>query len=135
MADSSSHSEDGYEAAGYAGEAHGAAEGIFPPFDPTYFSSQLFWLTITFVALYFVLSRVALPRIATVIEERRDKIAEDLDHAAELKLESENAVASYEKALADAKAKAVAIAAETREGLDSEISEMQAEVDQRLSEK
>jgi len=131
MADTPAH---GAESAGHPADAHGASE-TFPPFDPTYFSSQLFWLAITFVVLYLVMSRLAIPRIGAVIEERRDKIADDLDRAAELKLESEAAVAAYEKALADAKAKAAAIAAETREKLDAEIAAMQANVDAQLDEK
>ena len=142
MADTShAVDEHGGEAhdAGAHGEIHGEVgahdSGAFPPFDPTHFSSQLFWLAATFIVLYLVMSRIALPRIGSVIEERRDKIADDLDRAAELKLESETAIAAYEKALADAKAKAIAIAAETREKLDAEIAEMQAEVDEQLDQK
>ncbi|MEM1103046.1 MAG: F0F1 ATP synthase subunit B [Pseudomonadota bacterium] len=148
MADTSTHGGDGAhgghgETAAHAADAaHGAGHaaahgggGAFPPFDPTHFTSQLFWLALIFGALYFVMSRIALPRIGAVIEERRDKIADDLDRAAELKLESEAALKSYERALADAKAKAVAIAAETRDTLDQEISEMQADLNEKLEEK
>jgi len=53
-----------------------AAEASFPPFDPTYFASQLFWFAISFVLLYVLLSRFVLPRIGGAIEERRDRIAQ-----------------------------------------------------------
>ena len=117
-----------------ADAAHGA-EAAFPPFDPTYFGSQLFWFAIAFIALYLFLSRSALPRIATVIEERQDKIADDLDQAADLKRQGDDAVAAYEADLAEAKAKAGAIASDTRASLDAEISRMQAETDEQLAQK
>jgi len=91
-----------------------AASGVFPPFDPTYFASQLFWLAISFAVLYFLLSRWLLPRIGSAIEERKDRIADDLDAAAGLKAQADDAVKAYEKSLADARAKAQAVGAEAR---------------------
>ena len=61
-----------------AGEAHGAG---FPPFDVHTFPSQLIWLAIAFAALYLLMSRIALPRIANILEERHDRIADDLEEA------------------------------------------------------
>ena len=61
---------------------------------------QLIWLAISFVVLYLIMSRVALPRIGTVIEQRRDRIAHDLDQAAHLKQETDQAIAAYESSLA-----------------------------------
>ncbi|MEM8985301.1 MAG: F0F1 ATP synthase subunit B' [Pseudomonadota bacterium] len=121
----------------YAGDAakKAAESGPFPPFDPEYFTSSLFWLVVTFALLYWLLSKFAIPRIATVIEERQDQIADDLDQAAELKRQTDEAIASYEKALADAKAKAGAIAAETREKLDAEIADMRTKMEADLNEK
>ncbi len=89
---------------------------VFPPFDSSTFPSQLLWLAITFVALYFLMARVALPRIAGILENRRDRIASDLDSAERLKGESEQAIAVYEAALAEARGNASGIAETAREG-------------------
>ena len=93
------------------------------------FAPQLIWLVIAFTFLYVVMSRVALPRIAGVIEERRDKIADDLDKAAEFKKEAEEALAAYEKALADARSRALAIAAKNRDEVKAENQRLRADSD------
>lgn len=98
------------------------------------FAPQLIWLVITFTALYFIMARVALPRIATVIEERRDRIANDLDKAEELKQRTEEAIAAYEQAIAAARAKAHAIAQEARDKLNAEIDEERAEVEKQIAD-
>ena len=90
-------------------------DGGFPPFEPQTFASQLVWLAIAFVLLYVLMSRLALPRVASIIEDRQKRIADDLADAERLKQESDAAVAAYEKALADARARAQTIANETRE--------------------
>jgi len=122
------------------GEAHGAdaahaASDVFPPFDPTYFPSQLFWLAISFVVLYIALDRFILPKIKTTIEDRRDRIADDLDAAAQAKADAEAAGEAYEKSLADARTKAHGIAADTRAALDKELAKESAAVEAELSEK
>src|SRR6185437_11045879 len=89
-------------------------DGGFPPFEPQTFASQLVWLAIAFVLLYVLMSRLALPRVASIIEDRQKRIADDLADAGRLKQESDAAVAAYEKALADARARAQTIANETR---------------------
>ena len=86
----------------------------FPPFDSSTFPSQLLWLAITFGLLYYLMAKVALPRIGSILEVRRDRIASDLDTAERLKLESEEAEAAYQKALANARAKAFTIAETAR---------------------
>jgi F-type H+-transporting ATPase subunit b len=86
----------------------------FPPFDATTFASQLIWLALTFVILYVLMARVALPRIGSILEARRTHIADDLAAAERLKGESDAALATYEKSLADARGRAQAIANETR---------------------
>ncbi|WP_429912742.1 F0F1 ATP synthase subunit B [Glycocaulis sp.] len=115
-----------------------AAAGVFPPFDPTYFASQLFWLAISFAVLYFLLSRWLLPRIGSTIEERKDRIADDLDAAASLKTQADDAVKAYEKSLADARAKAQAVGAGARAEAEreaaAETASMEAELDQRQSD-
>jgi F-type H+-transporting ATPase subunit b len=87
----------------------------FPPFQKDTFASQLLWLVITFVALYLLMARVALPRIGAILEERKGRIDGDLAEAQRLKNESDAALAAYEKALADARARAQTLANETRE--------------------
>jgi F-type H+-transporting ATPase subunit b len=87
----------------------------FPPFDKQTFPSQLFWLTVTFVALYLLMSRIALPRIDSILERRRQRIAGDIAEALRLKGESDAAIASYEKALADARSRAQALVNDSRQ--------------------
>jgi F-type H+-transporting ATPase subunit b len=89
--------------------------GGFPPFQSQTFASQLVWLAIAFVLLYALMAKWALPRVATIIESRQKRIADDIAEAERLKGQSDAAVAAYEKALADARARAQGIANETRE--------------------
>ncbi|WOI52839.1 hypothetical protein [Parvularcula sp. LCG005] len=103
-----------------------------PQLNTETYLSQVFWLLIIFVSLYVLCSKIFLPRIGGVIEERRNRIADDYDQAAEFKRQAESAEATYLKALADAKARAAQIAAETRSSLDAEIAEMEAETDRQL---
>jgi F-type H+-transporting ATPase subunit b len=89
--------------------------GGFPPFNKDTFASQLIWITLAFVALYLLMSRVALPRIGSIIEDRKQRIASDFAEAERLKAESDAALVAYEKSLADARGRAQALANETRE--------------------
>jgi F-type H+-transporting ATPase subunit b len=98
----------------------GAHGGAFPPFASETFAAQLLWLAIAFGLLYYVMSRVALPRVAAVMENRSQRIANDLAEAERLRSESEAAGAAYENALNDARIKAKAIAQERREALTAE---------------
>ena len=93
----------------------GAHGGGFPPFQSHTFASQLVWLAIAFVLLYVLMAKVALLRVGTIIEGRQKRIADDIADAGRLKQQSDEAVAAYEKALAEARASAQAIANETRE--------------------
>jgi F-type H+-transporting ATPase subunit b len=125
---------EGVEIAVPPAEAHG---GGFPPFDVHTFPSQLIWLAIAFGALYLLMSRIALPRIANILEERHDRIADDLEEAGKLKAESEAAAYAYEQALASARNKAHGIATETRDKLaaDSEAGRksLEAELSAKLT--
>src|SRR5829696_6796148 len=94
-----------------AGE-HG---GGFPPFAKETFASQLLWFALVFVALYLLMSRVALPRVGAILEQRRGRIDGDLAEAQRLKDESDAAIEAYQKALADARNRAQALANETRQ--------------------
>jgi F-type H+-transporting ATPase subunit b len=106
-----------------------------PQLNPHHFTPQLFWLAVTFIALLFVMSKIALPRVGEVIEERRDRIKRDLDAAARLKDETDKALADYEKALADARSNASGIAKETREKLASETDAERHRVDGQIAAK
>lgn len=92
-----------------------SGEKAFPPFQPENYPSQLLWLVLTFVALYLLMSRIALPRIDSIIADRRQRIDGDLAEAKRLKDESDAALAAYETSLAEARSSAQALANETRE--------------------
>ncbi len=105
----------------HAGDAHGAKPGL-PQLDTSTFASQLFWLLISFAVLYFVISRIAAPKIGGVIADRANRIKSDLDSAARAKRDSEAAMAGYDKALADARAKAIKSSDEMRNAVQAEIN-------------
>ena len=105
----------------------------FPPFLKETFASQLVWLAITFVALYLLISRVAVPRIGGIIEERGKRIEDDFAEAQRAKADSEAALAAYEKALADARNRAQAIGAEIRDKLNAEAEERRKALETKLN--
>lgn len=115
--------------------AAGAAQasGGLPQLNAADYAPQLIWLAITFGALYVILSRVALPRISDVIEERQNRIQRDLGEAERLKTETERALAAYEQALAEARAKAQGIARETRDRLGAEVDQERQRVEQTIT--
>lgn len=110
------------------------AEPGMPQLNPNDFAPQLVWLAITFVALYFLMARVALPRIATVIESRRDRIASDLDSAARHRQETDEVIAAYEQELAQARSKAHQIAANARGKLNDELAEERSRIEAETAE-
>lgn len=112
-----------------------AEHNNFPPFDASTFASQLLWFAITFGLLYYLMAKVALPRLGAIIEGRRDRIAADLDAAERLKSESEDAARSYEKALAQARAKASTIAEEARTAAKTKADAQRAETERALADK
>ncbi|MCA1941407.1 MAG: F0F1 ATP synthase subunit B' [Caenispirillum bisanense] len=105
-----------------------------PQFDPTSFPSQLFWLVVTFVILYVLISRFAIPRIGDVMEQRQKMMDDDLDRAAQLKAEAETAVQTYEKALADARAKAHEVMKAATDEMSRKAEERNREVAGRLAQ-
>ena len=104
-----------------------------PQLDAYWYASPIFWLIIFFSVLYWLLSRRALPRIAEILEAREDRIAADLDQAQRMRAEAEQVMASYEKTLAQARARAHDLVAETQAKLQAEAAERQAELDQALA--
>jgi F-type H+-transporting ATPase subunit b len=119
-------------------EAPGGAKGPFPPFQGETFASQLVWLTLAFALLYVLMAKVALPRITAILEDRRARMADDLAEAERLKAEADAALAAYEKALADARARAQALANATREKQAAEAEKtrkiLEAQLNARLAE-
>lgn len=97
--------------------ADGGAKGAFPPFQKETFASQLVSFFIAFALLYFIVSKIALPRVGKLLGDRQGKIDADLAEAQKFKDESDTALKAYEKELADARARAQAIGAETRDKL------------------
>ncbi len=125
------------EAAGSCVDSHGSAIGM-PQLCFDWFPNQIFWLVITLVVIFLVLSRVALPRIAAILAERQGTITNDLAAAEDLKAKAVEAEEAYNKALADARAEAQRIAAEARaeiqEGLDDAIAKADAEIAAKAAE-
>jgi F-type H+-transporting ATPase subunit b len=105
----------------------------FPPFDKQTFASQLFWFALTFIALYLLMSRIALPRIASILEARRQRVDEDLAEAQRLKNASDAAIAAHEKALAEARERAQTLANATRAKAAAAAEARRKEVDAKLN--
>ncbi|MEL7414791.1 MAG: F0F1 ATP synthase subunit B' [Pseudomonadota bacterium] len=99
------------------------------------FPNQIFWLMVALVVIFFVLNRVALPRIGSTIEERHDAIENDLERAAEYRRKAEEAEQAYDKALADARAEAQRIAGEAKAEIQKDVDAAIAKADAEIAEK
>ena len=118
--------------------AHTEAEGgahSFPPFQKDTFASQLVSLAIAFVALYLIVSRIALPRVGGVLDARQNKIDGDLAEAQKYKDQSDAALKAYEADLAAARSRAQAIGSENREKLNAASEAERKMLDEQLSQK
>ena len=104
-----------------------------PQLNPLDWAPQIIWLVITFSILYVLMKRVALPRIGSVIEARHARIAGDIEAADKLRRETQEAIAAYEQALAEAKARAQAIAREANNKLKAEMAAERAALDRDLA--
>ena len=124
---------EGHETLGEATLEH--AESGMPQLDPAIFPNLIFWLVVGLLALYFILSKVALPRIGTVMTERNDAISNDIEQAALLKRRAEEAEASYNAALARARDEAHRIAAEAKAQIDKELGVLMAKADAEIGVK
>jgi F-type H+-transporting ATPase subunit b len=120
-----------------ATEAHtehpGGGKPQFPPFNKETFASQLVWFVVFFVALYVIISKLAIPRIGGIIEMRRGRVEGDLAEASRLKEQSDAALAAYEKSLADARNRAQALANETRDKLNAEAEDARKKLEGQLN--
>jgi F-type H+-transporting ATPase subunit b len=128
-------SHGGNESTSAHTEADGGHGGGFPPFESSTFASQLVSLVIAFVALYIIVSRIALPRVGAVIDARQKKIEGDLAEAQKLKDDSEAALKAYESDLATARSKAQTIGAETRDKLNAASEAERKALEGKLSAK
>ncbi|MFK7901588.1 MAG: F0F1 ATP synthase subunit B [Nitratireductor sp.] len=109
------------------------ASGAFPPFDTTTFASQLLWLALTFGLLFYLMSKIIIPRVSSILEVRRDRISRDLDEANRMKEESDAAIAAYEQELAEARNNAQNIGASARDKAKAEAEEKRAAADSKLA--
>ncbi|MGH6842842.1 MAG: F0F1 ATP synthase subunit B' [Methylocella sp.] len=101
-----------------AGNGHG--ETTFPPFDAANFAPMLIWLSLSFGLLYLLMSKIALPRVESILHARAHRIASDIKEANVLRARAEEAAAAHDKTIAGAKAEALALAQETHARLDAE---------------
>jgi F-type H+-transporting ATPase subunit b len=117
-----------------ADAANGAGPGM-PQLDFSTFPNQIFWLIVALVAIYFILDKVALPRIASVLAERQGTLTNDLAAAEDLKRQAAEAEEAYNKALADARAESQRIADEARAEIQAELAEATAKADEQIAAK
>ncbi|MEL6521519.1 MAG: F0F1 ATP synthase subunit B' [Pseudomonadota bacterium] len=119
-----------------ADEAYNGAEASgagMPQLDFSTYSNQIFWLIVSLGAIYYILSRIALPRIAAVLAERNGTITNDIAAAEDLKLKAVAAEEAYNKALADARAEAQKIAADTRAEIQADLDDAIAKADAEIA--
>ncbi len=114
------------------GEVAAEAPGM-PQLDFSTFPNQIFWLVVTLIVIYFVLSRIALPRIGSVLAERSGTITNDIAAAEELKQKAVEAEEAYNKALADARSEAAKIVADTKAEIQVDVDKAIAEADAEIS--
>jgi F-type H+-transporting ATPase subunit b len=120
--------------AGVCVDAGGSALGM-PQLCTDWMGNQVFWLVITLVAIFLILSRVALPRIAAILAERQGTITNDLTRAEDLKQQAVAAEEAYKKALAEARAEAQTIVAQTRAEIAADLAEATEKADAEIAAK
>lgn len=105
-----------------------------PQFDPSTFGPQLFWLLVTFVTLYLLMSRLVLPRITDILGQREDRIDGNLRRAESLKEEADQVLAAYQKAIADARAQAQAALAQAAAEITAGAAKREAEFAKKMAD-
>ncbi len=109
-----------------------AAEAGMPQLDPTYWASQAFWLILVFAILYVSISKFYLPKIKNNLENRENKIKEDLEDASKFKEESEIKLKEYDKILERAKKEVSKIHFESKNILKKNIEEKKRDIEQQI---
>lgn len=122
------------ERAGQCVDSFGGAIGL-PQLCPEWMGNQIFWLAVTLIVLFFVLSRVALPRIAAILAERQGRITSDIAAAEDLRVKASEAEQAYEQALADARSSANDIIAETKATIKADLDAAMAHADAEIAAK
>ena len=114
-----------------------AAEAGMPQLDPKYWASQAFWLILIFTILYISIAKFYLPKIKNNLDDRENKIKDDIDDANKFKDLSETKFKEYEKILADAKKEVIKIQIESKNTLDKDIKSkkeaMEKEIENEIS--
>ena len=106
-----------------------------PQLDPSSYASQIFWLVVLFGLLYFLMVRFVLPRIADVMEERQDKVDDDLARAERLRAEKDEVLAEYEASIGAARDEAAAHLKQSGEASAAELAKQQESFTQELAQK
>jgi F-type H+-transporting ATPase subunit b len=131
----SNEQEDHTTSTGMPGGGQG--ETTFPPFDAVNFTPMLIWLSLSFGLFYLLMSKIALPRVESILHTRAHKITNDIAEANAFRAQSEEAAAAHDKTIGEAKAKALAVAQETRARLTAETEAnrlaLEAELNARLA--
>ena len=109
-----------------------AAEAGMPQLDPTYWASQSFWLILIFSFLYLALSKIFIPKIKESIDDRENKIKDDLDEAQKLKLIAEKKLKEYEITIENAKKEFQKIIFESKNKLSSEIQNKKKKAEKEI---
>ena len=109
-----------------------AAEAGMPQLDPTYWASQAFWLILVFTILYISIARFYLPKIKENLDNRENKIKEDLDAANKFKNLSELKLQEYEKILEHSKKEVIKIHLESKNKLDKDIQAKKSIIEKEI---
>jgi F-type H+-transporting ATPase subunit b len=121
--------------AGAAATQEQEKSGGMPQLEFGDFAPQLIWLAISFVLLLILMSKVAMPRVASAIEQRETRIKGDLDRAERVKVEADTALAAYQKTIADARAKAQSELRQTQAEIAAETAKREAAFGQQLAQR
>lgn len=118
--------------------AHEAASKGMPQLEFGTWPNQIFWLLVALVIIWLVLTRIAMPRIAAILAERKGRIGADLAAAEELKSKAKAAEAAYQQALEQARAEAAKIVAATKaeiqKDVDAATATAQVQIDAKTAE-
>ncbi|AWK86762.1 ATPase [Azospirillum thermophilum] len=116
--------------------AHGGEHaGGLPQLNPATFPTQIFWLALTFIVLYYLMAKKALPRVAEVLDARQERISRDLSKAASLKEEAEAVLAQVEKSLANARSEAQTLIGQAAADIEANNQARQAALNADIAER